>query len=78
VKLCIDKEASMKTVTVSPQYQIVLPRAIRDALDLRPGQEFRVLRYCGRIQLIPVRPIEKMRGFLNGIDTAVAQEPDRL
>jgi AbrB family looped-hinge helix DNA binding protein len=68
----------METVTVSPKFQIVIPRAVRDALDIRPGQKVQVVRYGDRIELIPLRPIREMRGFLRGIDTTVEREPDRV
>ena len=68
----------METVTVSPKFQIVIPRAIRDSLDLRPGQKVQVMRYGGRIELIPLRPIQETRGFLRGIDTSVERERDRV
>jgi AbrB family looped-hinge helix DNA binding protein len=68
----------MTTVTVSPKYQVVIPREIREALGLQPGQKVQVLQYENRIEFIPVRPIEQMRGFLRGIDTTVERERDRL
>ena len=68
----------METVTVSPKYQVVIPRAIRDSLDIRPGQKIQVIHYENRIELIPLRPIQETRGFLRGIDTSVEQEPDRV
>jgi len=68
----------MTTVTVSPKYQIVIPRAAREALDIRSGQRIQVLYDNGRIELIPVRPIDEMRGFLAGMDTSVARDPDRV
>jgi len=68
----------MTTVTVSPKYQVVIPREIREALGIRPGQKVQVLQYQNRIEFIPVRPIEQMRGFLKGIDTTIEREPDRL
>lgn len=68
----------MTTVTVSPKYQVVIPREIRQALGIQPGQKVQVLQYQNRIEFIPVRPIEQMRGFLRGIDTTVDREPDRL
>jgi AbrB family looped-hinge helix DNA binding protein len=65
------------TVKVSPKYQIVIPKAVREALDLRPGQEVAVLRYRSRIELIPMKPVKEMRGFLRGVDSTIEREPDR-
>ena len=67
----------MSTVTISPKYQVVIPKSIREKLGLSPGQQVEAFAYEGRIELIPVRPIEEMRGFLKGIDTTVEREPDR-
>jgi AbrB family looped-hinge helix DNA binding protein len=68
----------MTTVTISPKFQVVIPREIRDKLGLRSGQKVRVLAYGSRIELIPVRPIEEMMGFLPGLATEVEREEDRL
>lgn len=64
----------METVTVSPKFQVVIPRAIREALALKPGQKIQALQFEGRIELIPAQPIAKARGFLKGIDTQVKRE----
>ena len=68
----------MHTVTVSPKYQVVIPKIIREALGLRPGQKMQVIEYEGRIELIPDRDIRELRGFLKGIDTTFKREEDRL
>ena len=68
----------METVTISPKFQVVIPKSIRDRLKLRAGQKVRALLYEDRIELVPVRPLRKMRGFLRGIDTDVPREADRL
>lgn len=68
----------MNTVTVSPKYQVVIPQAIRESLGLQPGQKVQAILYENRIELIPVRPIRSMRGFLKGIDTTVRREGDRV
>ncbi len=68
----------MQTVTVSPKYQIVIPRAVRDALKLRPGQKMQVIPYNGRVELIPERDIKELRGFLKGINTEFRREDDRV
>lgn len=67
----------MDTVTVSPKYQVVIPRAIREALALKPGQKIQALQFEGRIELIPVQPLSKSKGFLKGINTDVKREVDR-
>jgi len=67
----------MITVSVSPKYQVVIPKAIRESLGIQPGQKIQVVQYQNRIELIPVRPIKSARGFLKGIDTAVHREEDR-
>jgi AbrB family looped-hinge helix DNA binding protein len=68
----------MDTVTLSPEFQVVIPAAIREALHLTAGEKLQVLRQGDRVELIPVRPIRPMRGFLRGMDTAIPREPDRL
>jgi AbrB family looped-hinge helix DNA binding protein len=68
----------MDTVTVSPKFQVVIPQAIRTALQLRVGEKLRVLRYADRVEFIPVRPIQQMRGFLRGMNSAIGREADRL
>ncbi len=67
----------MQTVTISPKYQVVIPKEIRDRLGLLPGQKVQAMAYGGRIELIPVRPARQMKGFLKGIDTKVEREGDR-
>jgi AbrB family looped-hinge helix DNA binding protein len=68
----------MNVVTVSPKFQVVIPRDIRKALGLKPGQRVQALRYGYRIELIPVRSLKKARGFLGPLDTAVPRDKDRL
>lgn len=68
----------METVTISSRFQIVIPQSIRKSLGLRPGQKFQAIQYENRIELIPIKPIQEMRGFLKGIDTNIERESDRL
>jgi AbrB family looped-hinge helix DNA binding protein len=68
----------MKTVTVSPKYQIVIPREVRKSMGIHPGEKVQVIQYENRIEFIPVRKIKKMRGFLKGIDTTVERDSDRV
>lgn len=68
----------MTTVTVSPKYQVVIPQEVRKALGIQPGQKAQVLVYEGRVEIIPVKKLKKMRGFLRGIDTSVPRDKDRV
>jgi len=65
-------------VTISPKYQVVIPKAIREKLGLSPGQKVQAILYGDRIELVPLRPMKEMRGFLRGIDTRVEREADRV
>lgn len=67
----------MTMVKVSPKYQVVLPKWMRDELAIRPGQRLEAILYEGRIELIPVEPARALRGFLRGLDTVVEREQDR-
>jgi len=67
----------MQTVTLSPKYQVVIPKSIRSALKLRPGQKIKIIEYDGRIELIPDRDIAELKGFLKGINTDFEREKDR-
>jgi AbrB family looped-hinge helix DNA binding protein len=68
----------VQLVTVSPKYQIVIPKTVRKALKVRPGQKMQVVEYAGRIELIPERDIKELRGFLKGINTEFKREKDRV
>jgi AbrB family looped-hinge helix DNA binding protein len=68
----------MDTVKVSPKFQVVIPRRVREQLGIEPGQRVQVLIYNNHLEFIPLKPIKQARGFLKGIDTAVRREKDRL
>jgi AbrB family looped-hinge helix DNA binding protein len=67
----------METVTISPKFQVVIPKDIRERLKLRAGQKIQAIVDDDRIVLVPLRPMRKMRGFLKGISTDVPREADR-
>ena len=64
----------MEIVTVSPKFQIVIPRTVRDSVGILPGQKMHVFFYRDRIQLIPLKPIAEARGFLKGMNITSEQE----
>lgn len=68
----------MTSVTVSPKYQVVIPKEIRESMGIVSGQKIQVLTYQNRIELIPIKPMKKMRGFLKGINTNVVRGKDRV
>lgn len=68
----------MTAVTVSPKFQIVIPKEIRDALGIVSGQKVQMLTHQNRIELIPLKPMREMKGFLKGIKTDVQRDKDRV
>ena len=68
----------MTLVTVSPKYQIVIPKEIRESMGIVTGQKVQIMSYQGRIEVIPLKPMKEMRGFLKGIETTVDREEDQV
>ena len=68
----------MTTVTVSPKYQVVIPKEIRQKLKLKPGQKLQIVQLGDRIEFLLVKNIKDARGFLKGINTNLEREGDRL
>jgi len=68
----------MATVTISPKFQVVIPKDIREKLHLVPGQKIQTIIYDNRIEMIPVQSAKKMKGFLKGIDTHIERDNDRI
>ena len=67
----------MEAVKISPKFQIVIPKKLRDALKLSPGQKVQMVVYGNRIEMIPLKQISEMKGFLKGIDNTVEREPEK-
>ena len=69
----------MDTVTISPKYQVVIPRAIREKWNVKPGQKVRFIIYGNRLEIVPVRDIKEARGFLKGMSSDIErEEQDRV
>lgn len=64
----------MDTVTLSPKFQVVIPKRVRQNMSLRAGEKLEVISFDDRIELIPVRPMSEMRGFLQGLDPSFDRE----
>ncbi|MBU0560975.1 MAG: AbrB/MazE/SpoVT family DNA-binding domain-containing protein [Bacteroidetes bacterium] len=68
----------MTTVKISPKYQVVIPKEIRNKLKLRPGQRLQILEFGDRIEFLILKNIKEARGYLKGMDTNFEREEDRL
>jgi len=68
----------MRAVTVSPKFQVVIPKDVRESMGIVSGQKVQMLTYSNRIELIPIKPMSEMKGILKGIDTEVPREKDRI
>jgi len=68
----------MTAVTVSPKFQVVIPKEIRESMGIVSGQKVQILAYQNRIELIPLKPMKDLRGSLKGIDTDVERDSDRM
>ncbi len=67
----------MLTVTVSPKFQIVIPKLVREKMEIQPGQKLQVVSFDGRIEYVLLRKISEMRGFLKGVDSTIKREGER-
>ena len=69
----------MARTKVSPNYQVTIPKEVRESLGLKVGQELQVVAKGGMIILVPERPFSALRGFAKGIQTAKLREKtDRI
>jgi AbrB family looped-hinge helix DNA binding protein len=71
-------EIIMNQVTVSSKFQVVIPRQVRESMDIQPGTRVQVLQYENRIELIPLKGPKSLRGFIKGVDTEVDRSEDRV
>lgn len=66
------------TVTISPKFQVVIPKSLRERLKLKPGQKLQMFEVDGRIEMISFEKAANLKGFLPDINTHVDRESDRL
>ena len=67
----------MEQVTVSPKFEVVIPKSVRDYLGIRTGQRMWVIPYRGRIEILPAEDVRGMTGFVAGMRSDFEREPDR-
>jgi AbrB family looped-hinge helix DNA binding protein len=69
----------MNTVTLSSKYQLVIPRDVRERLDLEPGAKLTVIEKGGILYLVPERPLAELRGVARGSRRkGLREKKDRL
>jgi AbrB family looped-hinge helix DNA binding protein len=66
----------MSTTTISPKFQVVIPKDVRAKLCLKSGQKMSVVTKGGIIYFIPEKPLASFRGFLKGMDTGGLREDE--
>jgi AbrB family looped-hinge helix DNA binding protein len=57
----------MIKVKVSPKYQVVIPKKLREEMKIRPGQELYIYMLDGTLRLDPPRSIKELRGMAKGM-----------
>jgi AbrB family looped-hinge helix DNA binding protein len=70
----------MAVVTVSPKYQIVIPKEVREKFKIKPGEKLIILNSEKGLVVLPDRSIVEMEGFIKGpMDTSdLRDETDRI
>lgn len=68
----------MTTAVISQKFQVVIPKAVRETMNLSPGTRVEVIPYDNRIELIPIGSIKDLMGSLKGMDTTIIREGDRI
>lgn len=66
----------MQTVTISPKYQIAIPKQIREKHHIKPGERLILMSIGDRIEMVPERKIEDLKGVLAGMDTDPGREKE--
>ncbi len=74
----IETGVFMNTVTLSTENQLIIPREICETLAVKPGTSFEVISYNNRIELIPISPVQQLKGIFRGIDTNIIRDNDRI
>lgn len=66
----------MTSVVLSPEFQIVIPKDVRKALNLVAGQRLEARVVGDHVELVPELPISAIRGMCPGLDTRVPNDAE--
>ncbi len=68
----------MNTTTLSPKFQVMIPKKVREEMKLKAGAKFVVFSYDDRVMMVPEKSAKDIRGIAKGVDLDFEREPDRL
>lgn len=68
----------MPVVKVSPKFQVVIPKEVRENSGIKAGSKMDIFVYDGRIELVPLKSIRSLKGSLPGLDTNIERDMDRI
>jgi AbrB family looped-hinge helix DNA binding protein len=65
----IDSEdwSTMHSVKVSPKFQVVIPKKVRELMELKAGEELRVMFLEDSIRLVRPRTVDQLVGIAKGM-----------
>jgi len=66
----------MTIATVSPKYQLAIPRELRAAAEVVPGTRFAVVLTEGGFRLIRLRPLTELRGSIPRDETVPVRDKE--
>ena len=66
----------MGAITISPKYQIVIPKEVREMLHFRPGQKVKMLVIDGAATIVPIFPLKQLKRVARGVDVAVYRKEE--
>ena len=58
----------MVSATLSSKFQLSIPKAIREEMQLQAGQKFAIITKGDIISLVPIPELAEMRGIAKGAD----------
>lgn len=62
--------------SVSPKYQVVIPKEVRESLKLKPGQRLMIIAKGNVIHMIPEIPLNELKGRYRGMDASVPRDDE--
>jgi AbrB family looped-hinge helix DNA binding protein len=66
----------MTIALISSKFQVVIPRDVRAALQLAPGQRVEARAVGNKVELTPIPSMASARGLFTGIDTHVPNDEE--